>query len=355
MSLDVTQSLDEMCNQISSTFGAAQKNKVWTGCINGNHPLLMELEGVEFNLHDIKEEQLQSLSMVPSAYGDYKSRVMDTSVRVSSELKFQKTVIPTIIQEIGQHLTSSVLGSEFFSLPYKLLYYPKGGFFDWHRDTVEKNLFYTLVVVFPTNESSEGGDLELEGFDAISSKPISNKKIKYFIFDINQPHRVCRVLEGFRCSATWKIYKSSISNSVVKYDQSPNNSKLKSLFSRISQPNILIAVDRIVKITELLTNFIIVYADTKDPVTVYSETEDFSVSSSYREFDDWVRNSPTYEVYHKIDLGPIYTHCEPYTRTYGYRGNSPCTSDEEISYYTFILLNPVPDNVANIAQSNSVE
>ena len=83
--------------------------------------------------------------------------------------------------------------------------YNKGGFYDWHKDSVPTNpdrtdRKITLVANLSDPESYDGGDLEFFNGPAKPDAPSKRQQGSVICFDSRDWHRVCPVTRGVRYS-----------------------------------------------------------------------------------------------------------------------------------------------------------
>lgn len=80
------------------------------------------------------------------------------------------------------------------------------------------------------------------------------------------------------------------------------------------------------------------------PMHVYDEITEYlsDPGSNTQYFNNLVdENSKKYKVEHVIDVGQFSLNTFYYTRYYGFKGNSPISSDNTLYYCEYILINPV--------------
>lgn len=302
------------------------------------------------NVNALKENVFE-LPWKNSSFGYGKERVYNPNVRLSKELclerDFYKT--PTEIRELGEKiLKKEVLLDNFYVVPYKIILYEEKSFFEEHTDTLEPNLKYSLVVVFPTEHT--GGDLMFGDFNS-TSKFIDSTKINYIFFDPKMPHSVSPVLSGFRLCVTFKIFELKTDFTVRSKKNDFYDFKFPlplDYFSKVNSPkNVLISHPNVDHVETLLSNLNvktkIVYSNDEKPEVVYDTYSYQSDSSNIYEaeycFDD---SEEEYKIKHFMKIGSNTDEEEvKCCRVYGYTGNSPCRSDYELKFHKFLLINPV--------------
>lgn len=303
------------------------------------------------------ESIAETLPLVPSPpFGLNSKTVVYTYVRDSSEWRLNQTTntVPQVIRNIGQIVVARELDcSKYFAVPYKLIVYKEGGFFNEHTDTPEENLTHSLVVVLPTAHT--GGDLMFNEFN--SGDKFCASHLNFVLFDPFLPHYVSKVVRGVRVCITYKIFKmaSLTYKSVFNYYQPKyvERGKNRFPFSR-KLKNVLLVfedIDGLQSIIEKLDpkiQYATVYSTNKLPSLVYTSykhPDSLSPPCYYGPFDeeDCFKDRNAFEVSDILCVGSAcceHTSLE-YTRHFGCKGNDePFSQDEELRLNKFLLVNP---------------
>ena len=165
---------------------------------------------------EILNFSLNNLSLKQGVIGD-RNKPIDTDVR-KSQVAYENYIIyfPEIIKNLENKFSEvvNVKGHEldFSETSYQFTEYKTGDYYNWHRDSNEKNdnkFRYCSIVIQLSNDYT-GGVLELveDGKNIQFSKGVGN----VFIFLSNKLHRVTQVESGVRYSLVGWFALKTIKN-----------------------------------------------------------------------------------------------------------------------------------------------
>lgn len=288
---------------------------------------------LDLNVNEIKEYAKQSY------FGHHDQYVFDSSVRKALEIKnFDITFLGNIIKQ-----------TNFINIePYKINIYQENDFFKSHLDTKRKNLTHTMVLFIKLKEPDfEGGELL---FNEIDYKFLPTEEFNAIIFPYYYPHEVCEITKGNRLTLTLNIYEYFEPILTDLKDKDPtikpicNFKKLFKFFK--DKHNIVCSKDYI-------------YFDTFAKIFNYRYKTVYSFRESLEELSDVLYNEIETNVY---ETNPYLKNpaCKPewiidgktfpiednYRHYYGWRGNSPCSSNREFTYYSYAVFN-LKDNISS--------
>jgi len=178
----------------------------------------IEVEGVGVLGFPMSEFHIRGLigRAVPAPYGRGSETILDESVRKVWQLpatdvrlggKAWDAAFATMIAEVTRGLgcASGSIRAEL----YKLLVYPPGGFFGWHRDTEKADgMLATLVVVLPS--AHRGGELVIrhQGRE-VTAQLVSEdpSELRYVAFFADCEHELRPVTEGHRVCLVFNLMR----------------------------------------------------------------------------------------------------------------------------------------------------
>ncbi|KAJ8667150.1 hypothetical protein QAD02_008812 [Eretmocerus hayati] len=295
----------------------------------------------------------KDVPLTDSPFGKGREKVIDKNVRESLEYQFVDEKVDFNITTLGQIIVTQNLGPNYYCKPYKFIVYEKNSFFEEHVDTAEKDLEYTLSLILPTDfkggEFKFGKDITIDGHE---------KLLKYVLFRIQCPHSVEKVTEGFRIVLTFKVYTTQYK--IVNFS---NKTFLNSDWippAQIKMKNVLVSCPNIKHITDSLNKWGVQYkvvcAGSEDSDEVYSLLSHDEYSDcdpgDEKDFDELIDHKGRYQVSKSISLGSTRSKIH-YRKPSADRwtGNEPCSSDYEIEYSKFLLINPDPNYDPEIPSS----
>jgi hypothetical protein len=321
------------------------RKNIFLGVITIDNNMFIEVNNVKIYLKDL-EENISTLleHSKPSPFGFKNQTLYDTTVRSAKELKyasneFNINFLPDIYRNTRMNMNLD-----------KLNIYAEGDHFQVHLDTAKQNLVETLVVLLPSK--FEGGELYFPNIKYSFNPQFDKNKMYFIIFPYYYPHEIKKVLSGNRTTLTFNVFKE-------------NNISHTRLQSMGKDLNYSIYYPMLHKIFNGKKN--IVMSNGYKYRMFYLK---FFESESYSKFYEIKKfyTSDTYNVkydtalYSNIILHPDYEECarvngnivlprliidddghsieETYRYTYGYAGNEACSSQKEVKYCEFYVINP---------------
>lgn len=321
------------------------------GNIKFFEPIPFTVGEQEFEVNSLIES-ISYDSLTKSPFGYKKHAVYDDNMRKCMEYKY--TAPQLALQILGQRVVDSFYSGYIVEVN-KFLVYDTNGHFNTHIDTPEKHLEKSLVLILKTQ--CAGGELEF--VDINQMMLVDPDFVNYCLFDINERHRVNTVTSGRRIIIHFKVYNSSYnkifpSMELCQKDVIFEEQSLIAALRNLRGDNILISVRNADAFLEYCRNINIcaqiVYGELdyciRDKDFVYSKfiADNMSDYNSYTlsnmaGIDDTImRYVP--QQYINCDECDMRTYV--YNRYVGDSGNSAILSENEMSYMTFVLLNPVP-------------
>ncbi|KAJ8667157.1 hypothetical protein QAD02_008819 [Eretmocerus hayati] len=345
---------DEIC-KFETALRKVYKETIKSGTIESITKFNLKIENSEIDL--CNPSNYKDVPLTDSPFGKGRETVIDKSVRESLEYQFDHDRVDFQITALGQNIVNNELGSKYYCKPYKFIVYEKNSFFKEHVDAGEEDLEYTLSLILPTE--FKGGDFKF-GKDIT----IRGHKdfIKYVLFRIECPHNVEKVTAGFRIVLTFKVYAArytivnSPNESIRNYDWIT--------VPQLKKKNVLVSCPNIKHITDSLDKsgieYKVVCADSEDVDEVYSEFSSDYLSEHEagpeKEFEELVEHKGVYKISRSITLGTTHSILgikKPSEDRW--TGNYPCSSNYEIEYSKFLLINPDPDYDPDIPSSEDSE
>jgi hypothetical protein len=178
----------------------------------------IEVEGVGLLGFPLTEFHIRALigRATPAPYGRGSETILDESVRKVWQLpatdvrlggKAWDAAFGTVISEVTRGLGCAA-GSIRAEL-YKLLVYPPGGFFGWHRDTEKTDgMLATLVLVLPS--AHRGGELIIRHQEREVTAQMGSEdpsELRYAAFFADCEHELRPVTEGHRVCLVFNLVR----------------------------------------------------------------------------------------------------------------------------------------------------
>lgn len=320
------------------------RKNIFLGEITINDNMFIEVNNVKIYLKDLEENISVLLEhSKPSPFGFKNQTLYDTTVRSAKELKyasneFNINFLPDIYRNTRMNMSLD-----------KLNIYAEGDHFQVHLDTAKQNLVETLVVLLPSK--FEGGELYFSNIKYSFNPQFDKNKIYFIIFPYYYPHEIKKVLSGNRTTLTFNVFKeNNISHTQLQsMGKNLNYSMYYPMLHKIFNGKKNIVMSNGYKYRMFYLNFF-----ESESYSEFYEIKKFYTSDTYIKYDTPLYSNimlePDYEEYPCLNGDIVLPRLiinddghsieETYRYTYGYAGNEACSSQEEVKYCEFYVINP---------------
>ncbi|KAL6302920.1 hypothetical protein BKA93DRAFT_371913 [Sparassis latifolia] len=196
----------------------------WSDTLDASFKLTVTRPGCEFSGELVPKSEEEDKEAIAdrlkkwyehgevSGFGDVRAQEtkVDKNVRDAREiLASEFTVSDGLVEEIKKHWGEHFIPSAVRVEPYKIHIYGRGGMFQFHRDTPERDLVGTFLVGLGDN--CEGGLLVIghdNYHDLYRSRGAKEHPGSWAAFYPDTVHRVDKITEGHRAVIAFKVFRT---------------------------------------------------------------------------------------------------------------------------------------------------